>query len=61
MLEDGGERKVKQAAYTRWLSHLDTVTSLRDTYQAVIIDRNLLSHNVRISSGASASGLAKKL
>jgi hypothetical protein len=65
MLEDGGQKKVKQAAHTRWLSHLDAVTSLRDTYQAVIMDlENAVesgNDNVRLGSGPSASGLAKKL
>lgn len=65
MLEDVGQRKVKQAAHTRWLSHLDAVTSLRDTYQAVIMDlENAVesgNDNVHIGSGPSASGLAKNL
>ena len=64
-LLDCGNKKIKQAAHTRWLSHLDAVTSLRDNYSAIITDMEnaVQSGNdkVRLSGGPSASGLVKKL
>ncbi|XP_053380132.1 zinc finger protein 862-like [Mercenaria mercenaria] len=65
VLEDCDTKRVKQVAHTRWLSHYDAVTSLKDTYAAVIMDlENAVesgNDKVRIGSGPSASGLAKKL
>lgn len=59
------QRKIKQSGHTRWLSHLEAVTSLRDTYQAVLVDlENAVESGldkVRLGSGPSASGLLKKL
>ncbi|WAR10050.1 K1586-like protein [Mya arenaria] len=63
VLDDSGKKKIKQAAHTRWLSHLDAVTSLRDTYQAVNMDlENAIeagNDKVRLGSGPSANGLVK--
>ncbi|XP_060598671.1 E3 SUMO-protein ligase KIAA1586-like [Ruditapes philippinarum] len=65
LLDDSGNKKIKQAAHTRWLSHLDAVSSLRDSYSAVISDlENAVesgNDKVRLGSGPSANGLAKKL
>ncbi|XP_045207438.2 E3 SUMO-protein ligase KIAA1586-like [Mercenaria mercenaria] len=65
VLEDCDQKRIKQVAHTRWLSHHDAVTSLRDTYGAVIMDLEDAVESgkdkVRIGSGPSASGLGKKL
>ena len=38
LLDDCEVRKLKKAAHTRWLSHLDAVTSIQDTYPALVTD-----------------------
>ncbi|KAL3891187.1 hypothetical protein ACJMK2_003450 [Sinanodonta woodiana] len=39
LLNDAEETKtIKNAVHTRWLSHLNAVTSLRDTYESVLVD-----------------------
>ena len=65
LLDDCEVRKLKKAAHTRWLSHLDAVTSIRDTYPALVMDlENAIesgNDRVRIGSGPSASGLVKRV
>ncbi|XP_045187150.2 zinc finger protein 862-like [Mercenaria mercenaria] len=65
ILDESDTKRIKQVAHTRWLSHLDAVTSLRDTYPAVLMDLENCEQSgndrVRIGSGPSASGLSKKL
>ena len=65
LLDDCEVRKIKKVAHTRWLSHLDAITSIRDTYTALVMDlENAIesgSDRVRIGSGPSAAGLVRKL
>ena len=58
-------KTIKNASHTRWLSHLNAVTSLRDAYEAVVADLENSTVGgkdiVRLGSGPSAAGLIKKL
>ena len=65
LLDDNDEKIIKKAAHTRWLSHLSAVTSLRDTYSAVLVDMETAvecgSDRFRVGSGPSVAGLLKTL
>ena len=57
--------EVKKAAHTRWFSHLNAITSIRDTYTALVMDlenaKESGSDRVHIGSEPSAAGLVRKL
>ena len=55
LLEDCDVKKIQKVDHTRWLSHLDAVTSIRDTFLHLENEIESGSDRVCIGSGPSVS------